>query len=53
MPENFSAGQFLRKADKCFGVFKVNKSMQYQYFTLHTKQGGGARKTVLGISEAS
>ncbi len=24
MPENFPAGQFLRKADKCFGVFLVN-----------------------------
>ncbi len=24
MPENFSAGLFLRKADKCFGIYKVN-----------------------------
>jgi hypothetical protein len=24
MPENFPAGQFLRKAKKCFGVCRVN-----------------------------
>jgi hypothetical protein len=27
MQENFSAGQFLRKADKCSGICKVNWSM--------------------------
>jgi hypothetical protein len=27
MPKNFPAGQFLRKANKCFGVCKVNWSM--------------------------
>ncbi len=27
MPENFPAGQFLRKADKYFGVCKVNYSV--------------------------
>ncbi len=27
MPENFPIGQFLRKADKCFGVCIVNLSM--------------------------
>jgi hypothetical protein len=27
MPENFHSGQFLRKADKCFGTFIVTYSM--------------------------
>ncbi len=41
MPENFPAGQFLRKADKCLGVCIVNKSM--------IRIKSGYRSTTLGL----